>query len=75
MVPSMLIKEPGSKLRSKLTEEIAKVQKNACAPYYMATPEMQIDNSMHPKLNEMTNIFLSRESSGGYFNGDELQLR
>ena len=59
MVPSMLIKEPGSKMRSKLTEKLAKVWKNARAPYYMATPVKQIDNSIHPKLNEMTNVFLS----------------
>ena len=44
MVPSMLIKEPGCQMRSRLTEKLAKVRKNARVPYYMATlEENQID--------------------------------
>ena len=32
-------------MRSRLTEKLAKVQKNICAPYYMAIPEEnQIDS-------------------------------
>ena len=47
MVPSMLIKEPGCQTRSRLTEKLAKVRKNGCAPYYMATPEeKQIDTHL-----------------------------
>ena len=43
MVSSMLIKEPGCQTRSRLTEELAKVQENMCT-YYMAIPEeKQID--------------------------------
>ena len=39
------------RLRSRLTERLEKVQKNVCAPYYMATPEeKQIDT--HLKLND-----------------------
>ena len=45
MVSSMLIKEPGCQTRSRLTEKLAKVQKNMHTPYYMATPEEnQIDS-------------------------------
>ena len=55
MVPSMLIKEPGCQTRSRLTEKLAKVQENVCAPYYMTTSEeKQID--MHFK-NGITNVF------------------
>ena len=45
-------------MRSRLTDKLAKVRKNACAPGDMATPkEKQIENGM-------TNLFL-KEYSGG----------
>ena len=44
-----LIKEPGCQTRSRLMEKLAKVQKNALSPYYMAMPEeKQIDT--HSKM-------------------------
>ena len=63
MVPSMIIKEPGCQTRSRLTEKLAKVQKNALAPCDMTTPkEKKIDS--YASENGMTNVFL-KEYSGG----------
>ena len=53
MVPSMLIKQPGCQTRSRLTEKLAKVQKNMHPPYY--PEEKQIDTHFE---NGMTNVFL-----------------
>ena len=63
MVPSMLIKEPGCRTRSRLTEKLAKVKKNVCAPCYMATPEEKQIYS-YTSENGMTNVFLKEYSSG-----------
>ena len=48
-------------MRSRLTEKLAKVQKNAYAPYYMATPEEnQIDIVSYTYKNGMSNVLLKR---------------
>ena len=53
----MLIKEAGCQTRSRLTEKLAKVQKNAHASYYIATPEeIQIDSYAYE--NGMSNVLL-----------------
>ena len=63
MVPSMIIKEPGCQTRSRLTEKLAKVRKNALASCDMATAkETQIDS--YASENGMTNVF-HKEYSGG----------
>ena len=50
-------------MKSGLTEKLAKVRKNKCAPYYMATPEEK-QIRRYASENEMTNVFF-KEYSGG----------
>ena len=60
----MLLKEPaGCQTRSRLTENLVKVQKNAYTPYDMATPEEnQIDSYAYD--NGMSKVLLKRYSGG-----------
>ena len=63
MVPSVLNKEPGYQTRSRLTEKLAKVQKNVHAPYYMAiSEEDQIDSYAYE--NRISNVLLKGYSGG-----------
>ena len=63
MAPSMLIKEPGCQTRPRLTGKLAKVQKNAHAPYYMATPE-ENQIASYAYENGMSNVLLKGYSGG-----------
>ena len=62
MVPSMLIKEPGCQIRSRLIEKIAKERKNVCTPYYMAIPEEKEIGIVRYMLRKWNDKY--RESSG-----------
>ena len=60
MVPSMLIEEPGCQIRSRLTEELAKVQENV---YILYGNNRRKANGYKFK-NGMTNVFLREYSEG-----------
>ena len=65
----MLIKELGCQTKSRLTEKLTKVRKNAHAPYYMATLEENQIDSGYAYKNGMLNVLPSCVLLKGYSGG------